>query len=368
MNHILPLLHTGLSFLAVISIIVFIHEYGHYLMARLCGVKVDVFAIGFGKELFGYTNKSGTRWKFCALPFGGYVKMFGDETAASSPDSEKLNTMSEADRQLSFHFKPLWQKAIIVAGGPLFNFLLTIGIFTFLIFNNGIVSSEPVVGTIIEKSAGEEAGFQKGDRILRVGEQEIEVFQDIPIAIATNLEEEIAIEILRDAHKMVLKVTPKFTEIPDALGNKIKHPRIGIQSPQLKIEDLGFFGALKHAVLRTYQICEATLKVLGQLVTGQRDAKQLKGPIGIAKMSGQATETGMGTFIWFLAMLSANLGLVNLLPVPLLDGGHLLYYAVEAAQGRPLAEKLQQIGFKIGFVVLGSLMAFTILNDVMGLF
>lgn len=368
MDHALQLLHTFASFIAVISIIVFVHEYGHFLMARLCGVKVDVFSIGFGREICGYAAKSGTRWKFSLLPFGGYVKMFGDNTAASTPDTEKMGQMSEAEQRISFHFKPLWQKAIIVAGGPLFNFLLTIAVFTILIFNNGVVSSEPTVGKILKDSAAQEAGLHVGDRILKVGGQEIDVFQDIPIALATNLGEEISLEVLRGKKHLTLQVKPQITEIPDALGNKTKYPRIGVQSPELKIEDLGFFGALKHATLRTYQVCEATLKVLGQLVTGQRDAKQLKGPIGIAKMSGQATETGMGTFVWFLAMLSANLGLVNLLPVPLLDGGHLLYYAVEAVQGRPVAQKIQQFGFRIGFAALAMLMAFTILNDISSLF
>lgn len=368
MESVLALLHTFASFIAVISIIVFVHEFGHFLMARLCGVKVDVFSIGFGREIFGYTAKSGTRWKFSVLPFGGYVKMFGDESAASTPDAAKLEQMSDADKKRSFHFKSLWQKALIVAGGPLFNFLLTIAIFTALIFTHGVVSSEPLVGKILKDSAAQEAGFKTGDRILKVNDAEISVFQDIPIALATNLGESVKIEILRDNRKMMLSVTPKVMEVKDALGNETQYPRIGIQSPQLKIEDLGLWGALRHATLRTYQICESTLKVLGQLVTGQRDAKQLKGPIGIAKMSGQATETGTGTFIWFIAMLSANLGLVNLLPVPLLDGGHLLYYAVEAVQGRPLAQKVQQIGFRIGYAALAMLMAFTILNDISGFF
>ncbi len=367
-EHITHLIHTLLSFLAVISIVVFVHEFGHYIIARLCGVKVDVFSIGFGKELFGWNSKSGTRWKLCLLPFGGYVKMFGDETAASTPNFDKIDSMSEADRSISFYHKALWQKALIVFGGPLFNFILTISIFTALIFNYGVVSSEPIVGKILEQSAAEEAGFKIGDRIMQVGAAKIDSFQDIPIAIATNLGEPLAIEILRDGKTMSLSVTPKITEIDDSLGNKVKYPRIGIGSEQLSVKELGIGGAFYHASLRTYQICEATIRVLGQLITGQRDATQLKGPIGIAQMSGQATESGSGTFIWFIAMISANLGLVNLLPIPLLDGGHLMYYGFEAARGRPLAKKVQEFGFKIGFAVLGTLMAFTVLNDIVGLF
>jgi regulator of sigma E protease len=369
MEHIATLLHTLLSFLAVISIIVFIHEFGHYFVARLCGVKIDVFSIGFGKEIFGWTSKrSSTRWKLSALPLGGYVKMFGDESAASTPNIAKMEAMSEAEKRVSFHYKPLWQKALIVAAGPVFNFALTISIFTFLIFTYGVVSSEPVVGEVVKDSAAQESGLQTGDRILQVGDDEIENFQDITIAIASNLGDPVRITFRRAGKIRHLTVTPKITEIKDSLGNTVKHPRIGIGSQTLKVQDLGFGGALYHSALRTYQICTTTLKVLGQLVTGQRDTSQLKGPIGIAQMSGQATESGTGTFIWFIAMLSANLGLVNLLPVPLLDGGHLLYYAVEALQGRPLARKVQEIGFKIGFVLLASLMGFTILNDVIGLF
>lgn len=367
-EHIAGLMHTLLSFLAVISIIVFIHEFGHYFFARLCGVKVEVFSIGFGKEVFGWKSKSGTHWKFCALPFGGYVKMFGDETAASTPDFAKIDSMSEHDRKISFHYQPLWRKALIVFGGPFFNFVLTIAIFTALIFNNGLVSSEPVIGSVLEKSAAEEAGLKVDDRILAVGNEKIKEFQDIPIAIATNLGEPTTLTLLRDSKKIQVSITPKITEIADNLGNKVKHPRIGIASPKLSVKELGIFGALSHAVMRTYQICEATLKVLGQLITGQRDTAQMKGPIGIAQMSGQATESGSSTFIWFIAMLSANLGLVNLLPIPLLDGGHLMYYALEAVRGRPLAKKAQEFGFKIGFVILSALMIFTILNDVIGLF
>ncbi len=364
MDIIGDLIHTILSFLVIISIIVFIHEYGHYIIARLCGVKIEVFSLGFGREVFGFTDKTGTRWKFSAIPMGGYVKMYGDETAASTADIAQLERMTEQERSCSFHYKALWKKALIVFGGPLFNFLLTIIIFTYFIFSNGLASTEPIVGKVLEQSAAQEAGLQEGDRILRINDTEIETFQDIPLQIATNLGEEVILHIKRGDQYMSLPITPQIMKIKDSLGNVVEHPRIGIQSVELTIEEVGLGGALYHACIRTWQISVATLQVLWQFITGQRDTKQLKGPIGIAQMSGQAADSGFFTILWFMALLSANLGLINLLPIPLLDGGHLLYYAVEAASGRPLAQKVQEYGFKLGFIILASLMIFTIFNDI----
>jgi regulator of sigma E protease len=368
MDFLPPLLHTILSFIAVMSIIVFVHEFGHYVMARLCGVRVEVFSIGFGKELFGWTTRSGTRWKFATLPLGGYVKMFGDASAASTPDNDALEKMSDADRKMSFHYQPLWRKSLIVAGGPLFNFLLTIAVFTFLVFQHGVASSEPVVGKVLENSAAAEAGLQIGDRFLKVNDQTVYVFQDIPLTISTNLGAPLTLTILRNEKTLILTVIPKILETKDTLGNVQKIPRIGVESPKLTLSKLGAWGALRYSVEKTYQICALTLRVIGQLITGQRDTDQLKGPLGIAKLSGQATQSGTGTFIWFIAMLSANLGLMNLLPIPMLDGGHLLYYLVEAVRGKPLAQNIQQFGFRIGIALLASLMVFTLFNDVMDLF
>lgn len=359
--------HTALAFLVIISIIVFIHEFGHYLIARLCGVAVEVFSIGFGKEVFGFNDRAGTRWKFSALPLGGYVKMYGDETAASTSNVEKLETMTEEEKSKSFYYKALWQKALIVMGGPLFNFLLTIAIFTALIYVNGVTSTEPVVGSVVEDSAALEAGIQKGDRILIVDGEEVEEFRDISVSLATNLGEPVVITLERAGEKMDLTLTPRLVKVEDALGNINEYPRIGVQSQKLTLKEMGLAAALLHATERTYQLCVATLEVLGQLITGQRSAEQLKGPIGIAHMSGQAADAGLVMVLWFMALISANLGLVNLLPIPVLDGGHLLYYTVEGISGRPLAQKVQEFGFKLGFILLASLMAFTIFNDVRNL-
>ncbi len=368
MESLLNLLHTLGSFFIVISIIVFIHEFGHYIIAKLCGVKIDAFSIGFGKEIFGYTDRSGTRWKLSLLPLGGYVKMYGDASEASTSDAEAIEQMSEAEKKLTFHHKPLYKKAAIVSAGPIANFILTIVVFCYFIMTNGLPSTEPVVGSIMPDSPAEAAGLKPGDHIYQINDVKVSRFNDIPFLISTNLGTPVTLHIERDSKNMQVTLTPKEFEDDDGLGNKIKRPLIGIKSPEIKYEDAGLGVALKESVYRTYLICETTLKVIGQMVTGQRSAADLKGPVGIAQLSGQAADKDFYTVLWLIAMLSANLGLVNLLPIPMLDGGHLAYYAAEAARGKPLAQKVQDYGFRFGFVVLMTLMAFTIFNDLRKLF
>ncbi|MEZ5691847.1 MAG: RIP metalloprotease RseP [Rickettsiales bacterium] len=352
------------AFVIVISVIVFIHEFGHYITAKLCGVRILTFSIGFGKELFGWNDKSGTRWKFCLLPLGGYVKMFGDSSAASTPDVNLLDEMRDKDKKRAFHFKPLYQKALIVAAGPIANFLLTIAIFIYFIMSNGLPSINSIIGRVIPDSPAQQAGLKAGDRIVMVDGNEISNFNDISYAIYTNLGTPIKIIIERDNKKINFSVTPKITESEDGLGNKIKRPLIGIKSTEIKYEDVGMLRAVSESIDRTYVICKTTLKTIGQLVTGKRDVKELSGPVGIAQLSGKAADKGVNTVIWLIALISANLGLMNLLPIPVLDGGHLLYYAIEAARGRPMAQKMQEYGFRAGFSLLIMLMAFTFINDI----
>ncbi len=359
--------HTILSFVVILSVIVFIHEFGHYIIAKLSGVKIEVFSIGFGREIFGWNDKTGTRWKFSLLPFGGYVKMFGDAGAASNPDNDILSKMTAEEKVISFYFKPLWNKALIVAGGPIFNFLLTIIIFAWFAYSNGITSTQPIVGEVMENSAAQEAGLLTGDRILKVNNAKIETFHDIPTQILTNLGTQITLVLDRNGEEITLNIVPRIVESVDDYGNKLEQPLIGIRSQQLTFEQIGILRATTYAVTRTWEISVATLQVLGQLITGQRDADQLKGPIGIAQMSGQAADAGFNNVLWFIALLSANLGLVNLLPIPMLDGGHLLFYAVEGIQGKPMAVKAQEFAFKFGIALLVSLMAFTIINDIVQL-
>lgn len=361
--------HYAWSFVVILSAIVFVHEFGHYIVARLCGVRVETFSIGFGREIWGYTAKNGTRWKLSVLPFGGYVKMFGDSSAASTPDADTLGHMTEAEKQVSFHHKPLWAKSLVVAAGPVANFLLTIGIFTYFLFTVGMASTEPVIGEVMPNTPAAEAGLKAGDRVLRVDKKKIRTFGDIPSAIMVNTGTPVDIELVRDGETLNLTITPAIVEDKDSLGNVIKRPLIGFKSVQMTYEDIGFFRALGEASKSTYDICVASLKVLGQMVTGTRSAEELKGPIGIAKLSGQATQAGDTTgetlrvILWFIALLSANLGMVNLFPIPVLDGGHLVYYGIEAMRGKPMAERYSVLGYRIGFALLITLMAFTIFND-----
>lgn len=363
MELIAILFHHFWSFVVVLSTIVFVHEFGHYIVAKWCGVRIEAFSIGFGKELFGFTDRSGTRWKFSILPFGGYVKMFGDSSEASTPDSGALEAMSEDDRKVTFHHKPLYRKAAIVAAGPVFNFILTIVVLTYFIMTSGLASIEPVIGSIKPDSPAEKAGLQLGDRVLQVNDMKVKRFNDIPYYITTNLEKPVTLKISRGDETLSVSMTPRMFEEDDGLGNKVQLPRIGIGSKDVLYEEVGLWVALRESVLRTYMICESTLRVMGQMITGQRNVDELKGPVGIAQLSGQATERDVHTVLWLIAMLSANLGLVNLLPIPMLDGGHLLFYTVEALRGRPLAERVQQWGFRVGTALLMMLMAFTLLND-----
>lgn len=364
MEHALHLLHYFWSFVVVLSVVVFIHEFGHYLVARLCGVKIEAFSIGFGRELFGWRDKSGTRWKVSLLPLGGYVKMHGDATEASNADYAALQAMPEQERLRTFHGKKLWQKALIVSAGPAANFLLTIGLFTYFITANGLPALDPVVGQVMEASPAQEAGLQPGDRILSVNGKRVKRFNDIPMYIATNLGKPVALVVEHGSAQREVILTPAMKEDEDALGNKITRPLIGIRSAEIKYEDVGALHAVGEATRRTYMICVSTLEALGQIVTGQRGVKELQGPIGIAQLSGQATAKDISTTLWLIALLSANLGLVNLLPIPVLDGGHLAYYLAEALRGRPLARKVQEWGYRAGFGFVIALMALTIFNDV----
>lgn len=364
MEHFTNLLHTLWSFFVVLSSIVFIHEFGHYIVAKLCGVRIVAFSIGFGKEIFGWNDRSGTRWKFSLLPLGGYVKMYGDASAASTADEDALENMPLEERKYTFHYKPLPKKMAIVVAGPVSNFLLTITVFTYFILTTGLPSADPVVGEIMPDTPAAESGLKPGDRILKINEDVVTSFNDIPYLVSTNLGTPVTLLVKRDNAEQEITLTPKEVESDDGLGNKVKHPVIGIKSQDIKYQDVGLANAVGESTRRTYLICASTMKVLGQMITGQRSAAALKGPVGIAQLSGQATGKDFHTVLWLIALLSANLGLVNLFPIPLLDGGHLAYYVAEALRGRPLAQKVQEYGFKLGFVMLTMLMAFTLINDI----
>jgi regulator of sigma E protease len=246
--------------------------------------------------------------------------------------------------------------------------LLTIAIFTYFIATSGLPSTEPIVGTVMENSPAQEAQLRSGDRILSVNKTPVSRFTDIPYLISTNLGTPVTLLLVRDGKEMTIVLTPREFEDDDGLGNKVKRPLIGIRSAEIHYEDVGLGQALGESVRRTYMISVSTLQVIGQMITGKRSTEELRGPIGIAQLSGQAANKDFHTVLWLIALLSANLGLVNLFPIPVLDGGHLLYYSAEALSGRPLAQKVQEYGFKLGFAIVLTLMAFTVINDVIKLF
>lgn len=356
------------SFIAIISVIVFIHEFGHFWVARLCKVQVLEFSIGFGKKLFSFKDKKGTEWKFCILPFGGYVKMFGDRGAASTPDEDLIVKMTSAEKKISFVFKNVWQRIAIVSAGPIANFILAIVIFTFLFSFNGKTTILPIVDQVLENSAAFEAGIKTGDEILEVNGLEISEFDQIREFTSAAKVEKLNFKIRREKKIIDLALTPKMQKRQDFFGEEIEVPTIGISASEVSRVKLSFGESFLLANQETYQISVKILQTLGELVTGQRSVKELGGPVKIAKYSGKSFELGMIVVLWFGAMISINLGVMNLLPIPMLDGGHLFFYFCEAIRGKPLPAKVQQVGFNLGFSLVISLMIFTTLNDLWQIF
>lgn len=374
MHFLASLFHYAWSFALIISIIVFIHEFGHFIVARMCGVKIETFSIGFGREIIGRTDKHGTRWKIALFPLGGYVKMYGDATAASTPDTEALSAMNMNERKQSLHHKPLWAKSLIVAAGPAANFILTIAVFTYFIYTVGIASTEPVVGEVMKNTPAASAGLKPGDRIAKIDDKVMKSFNDIPEALITNLFTPVTLTVERGDKVLELTITPIEYAEKDITGNVEKRPLIGIRSQQITRKDVNFPHAVWLATEKTYNMCVTNLHALGQMITGDRSVKSLTGTLGIAKLSGDVTQQGENTretlltLMWFIAVLSAGIGLVNLFPLPMLDGGHLLFYAVEALRGRPASEKFQEYSYRFGFALIITLMAFTLFNDVRRIF
>jgi regulator of sigma E protease len=359
------LLWSVAAFIVIISIIVFIHEGGHYLIAKWAGVKIEIFSLGFGNEVFGWNDKSGTRWRVSSLPLGGYVKMFGDASEASTP-LEEIEHMSNEDKKKTFHYQPLYKKAAIVVAGPAFNFLLTIVILTGMIFTRGLDSTEPVVRDLAKGMPAEAAGIKPGDRVLNIGGQKVDYFSDISRILITNTGKPVEIEIRRGEKTIPITVTPVLVHDKDPFGNDEALPKIGISS-SMNFHTVSFPQAIAGATRKTYELCSTTLRVVGQIITGERAAKDIiKGPLGMAKLSGQAAELGFDHTILLMALISANLGLVNLFPIPMLDGGYLLFYAIEAIRGKPPGKRFQEYGMRIGMALIVMLMAFAVLNDIRG--
>ncbi len=354
-------------FLAVLTIVVFFHELGHFLVARWNGVKVDAFSIGFGPELLGFNDRLGTRWKLSAIPLGGYVKFHGDMDAASTPDFERANTMTAEERSYSFVHKKVWQRAAIVAAGPIANFILAIAIFSVTFMLYGMAVSDPVVSSVTPGGAADQAGFRQGDRIVSIAGTQVRSFTDVPRIVAPNPGRELLFVIERDGATIELPVTPKLEERTDRFGNKQAIGFIGLtndsKEANFRFVKLGPLASVGEAVSETWFIISRTMGYLYDIVTGVQSADQLGGPIRIAKVSGDVATLGVAALINLAAVLSVSIGLLNLFPIPMLDGGHLVFYAVEALRGKPLSDRAQEIGFRFGLAVVLGLMVFSTWND-----
>jgi regulator of sigma E protease len=362
LNNAPGLFLTIFAFLAVIGPLVFVHELGHYLVGRWFGVKADVFSIGFGREMFGVTDRRGTRWKFGWLPLGGYVRFAGDMNPASQPDPNWVQLPAD-ERNRTFQAKPVWQRALIVAAGPATNFLLAILILAAFAMIYGVNRTPPVAGAVQPGSAAAAAGFQAGDKVLSVNGREVEGFGEFAQFVVARPNQLLSVEIERDGSRRTLSVTPKTEYQVDRFGNKYPFGRLGISSPRPVVERVGLLEAPGIAIEQTIGIVRMMIDGLGQIITGMRSAKELGGPLRIAQASGEMAAVGVQTFVWFVALISINLGFINLLPVPMLDGGHLLFYALEAVRRKPVAPEVQEWAFRSGLLLLLGLMLFVTFND-----
>ncbi len=346
------------AFIVLLSIVVVVHEFGHFYMARLCGVKVEEFSLGFGKELLGWVDKKGTRWKVCLVPFGGYVKMYGDADAASMGVSDDTVAMTDEQKRISFYHQSLWKKVLIVAMGPGMNYIFAIAVMTAVIGFYGQLKIPPIVDVVTEASAAHVAGIQKGDEIISINGTAIDSFTDIKrVVVVEGYNQELSFVIGRDNKEIEMKVTPTLQDGMPVIG-------IGGGSQSYVDEEMGLWDAFIFSSKTAYFMSTDTLAYVKQLIMGSRPADDLRGPLGIAEASGDAMQKGALTFILFLAQVSIAIGLINLFPIPMLDGGHLVVYFVEFITRKPLGQMAQNILGYIGVGFLISLMVLTFKNDI----
>ena len=357
----------AIPFLFVLTIVVFFHELGHFLVARWAGVKVLTFSLGFGPELVGFNDRHGTRWKISAIPLGGYVKFFGDDSEASTPSSDALARMTEEERANSFHHKKVGPRAAIVVAGPVANFLLAIVIFTCLFTFFGKPSTTARVDQVELGSAAAAAGFQVGDVVTAIDDKAIGSFSDMQRVVSTRAGEQLTFTIKRGDSTLQLRGTPELKEVKDPFGNAHRLGVLGITRKttvgEATTEKVDPATALWLGVKETWFVIDQTLSYIGNVFTGRASADQIGGPIRIAQISGQVATLGLTPLLHLAAVLSISIGLLNLFPVPLLDGGHLLFYAAEALRGRPLSDRSQEYGFRFGLVLVLMLMVFAFYND-----
>ena len=359
------------AFVVILSVLVFVHEYGHYIGCRILGLKVDSFSIGMGKEICGWTDKKGVRWKLSMLPFGGYLKMFGDDDIASGKANKELvSKMSEEDKKVSFYFQNPFKKFLVVFFGPLFNLIFAVLLLTVVIRVNGVTVVKPIVDEIVLGSPALESGIKKGDLILSVNEEKVHDFKELANIVAINNLKPMKVKLLRGNDEIVKFLTPQMRTTTDMFGNEVMVPSIGIVSKieRKDIIDVGVFKAFVLANKNVAKMCKDTLVVLGQMITGSRGTDGLGGPLKIAKYSAQSFNGGLMMVLYFMALISANLGLMNLLPIPVLDGGHLVFFVIEMLFGKPIPEKVQDKLLQGGFAILILIMIFATFNDVRGFF
>ncbi|WP_114390974.1 RIP metalloprotease RseP [Notoacmeibacter marinus] len=364
------LIGTILPFLFVILVVVFVHEMGHYLVGRWCGIGATTFSLGFGPEIAGFTDRGGTRWKLSAIPLGGYVKFVGDMTVTSSPSPEAAN-LAEDERRRAFHLAPVWKRFLTVLAGPVANFILTIVVFTVFLSLYGRTVIEPVVNEVRPESPAAAAGFAPGDRVVAVDGRRISEFSDIQKYVSGRTGDRITFLVERNGRNMELEASPRYIEQTDSAGNTVRIGIVGItsmgrDSEAVRHETMSLPAAFVRSIEETGSILERTFNFMRRFAMGREDKCQLGGPVKIADLAGQAASQGFERLVELMALLSVGIGFLNLLPIPPLDGGHLVFYTVEAAMRRPVSERLMEIGYRVGFVAVLIFMGFVLFNDIFG--
>lgn len=359
----------GVMFLLVLTLVVFIHELGHFLVARWCGVTVRAFSIGFGPEIYGFYDKHGTRWRFAWIPLGGYVKFIDDDNASSQGASTSAKGLTAAERAGAFHSKPLASRAAVVAAGPIANFILATVLYAALNATVGIRVLPAFVDAVLPNSPAAQAGFKPGDQITAINNTQIDKFEELQRIVGSSAGEPLTFTVERDGQKLTLNATPNVDEQRDAFGRTYRRGLIGIQrsiSPdKIRTVDVGLPRAIMLGASETYGNITQTLSGLWDIVSGKQSAQQMGGPIMMAEVTAKVAELGWEPMLRWIAFISANIGFLNLLPIPVLDGGHLMFYAYEAIRRKPASERMQQMGFQVGLALLMMLVVFVNFNDIM---